>query len=153
MAKIALIGQIGGAPVQEATLSAPGIEVVLLSWGARLAGLHAPDRDGRLADIVLGHDRREDWQTHGAYVGATCGRYANRIAGGRFALDGRSIDLDRNEGANTLHGGVHGFDLKHWRIADHSDRHVTFAATSPDGEMGFPAGWRPPPPIGSGRAA
>lgn len=138
MAKIAPIGQIGGAPVQEVTLSSEGIEVVLLSWGARLARLWVPDRQGVMADIVLGHHSLEDWQTHGAYVGATCGRYANRIAGGRFALDGRSIGLDRNEGANTLHGGAQGFDLKHWRIADHSDRHVTFAATSPDGEMGFP---------------
>jgi aldose 1-epimerase len=138
MASIATIGQIGGTEVRQATLSAFGLTVVLLDWGARLAAFRVPDRDGRLADIVLGHDHLDDWQAHGAYVGATCGRYANRIAGGRFVLEGRSFLLDRNEGANTLHGGTRGFDLKHWQIASHSDRHVTFAALSPAGEMGFP---------------
>lgn len=138
MARIAGIGQIDGTDVHQATLEANGLRVVLLTWGARLAELWAPDAKGILADIVLGHDSLQVWQTHGAYLGATCGRYANRIAGGRLSLDGRTIQLDRNEGANTLHGGSRGFDRKHWQIADHSDAHVTFTTTSPDGEMGFP---------------
>ena len=139
MARIAPIGQIDGTEVRQATLTGPGgMQVVLLTWGARLAELWVPDRSGALADIVLGQDSLDDWQTHGTYLGATCGRYANRIAGGRFSLDGRPIQLDRNEGANSLHGGSGGFDLKHWQIADHSDSHVTFTATSPDGEMGYP---------------
>ena len=138
MARITTIGQIGGADVHQATLEANGLKVTLLTWGARLAELWVPDAKGILADIVLGHDTLDDWQTHGKYLGATCGRYANRIAGGRFTLDGRTIQLDRNEGANTLHGGSQGFDLKIWRIDSHSDTHVTFATTSPDGEMGFP---------------
>ncbi|MBN8629355.1 MAG: galactose mutarotase [Rhodobacterales bacterium] len=138
MARITSIGRIGGTDVHQATLEANGLRVVLLSWGARLAELWVPDSKGNLADIVLGHDNPQDWQTHGTYLGATCGRYANRIAGGRFQLDGRTVQLDRNEGANALHGGPHGFDRKHWQIADHSDTHVTFATTSPDGEMGYP---------------
>jgi aldose 1-epimerase len=139
MAGITTIGTIDGVEVRAATLTGPGgLRVRLMTWGARLAELWVPDRAGRLADIVLGHDSLGDWQTHGAYVGATCGRYANRIAGGRFTLDGRTIQLDRNEGENSLHGGSKGFDLKHWQIADHSDTHVTFTTTSPDGEMGFP---------------
>jgi len=139
MAEISTIGQIGDADVQQVTLTGPdGLRLVLLTWGARLAQLWVPDRSGVLADIVLGHDSLQDWQTHGSYVGATCGRYANRIAKGRFPLDGRSIQLDRNEGANHLHGGAAGLDRKHWQIESHSDDHVTFTTTSPDGEMGYP---------------
>lgn len=138
MARITSIGQIDGADIHQATLEANGLKVTLLTWGARLAGLWVPDAKGTLADIVLGHDTPEGWETHGTYLGATCGRYANRIAGGRFTLDGKTIHLDRNEGENTLHGGTHGFDRKCWTIESHSDTHVTFAATSPDGDMGFP---------------
>ena len=139
MADIAIIGQIGGIDVRSATLSGPGgLRVVLLTWGARLAELWVPDRNGVLADIVLGQDTLADWQTHGTYLGATCGRYANRIAGGRFSLDGRVVQVDQNEGAQHLHGGAAGFDLKIWEIDSHSDTHVTFAATSPAGEMGYP---------------
>ena len=138
MARITAIGQIDGAEVHQATLEANGLRVALLTWGARLAELWVPDATGTLADIVLGHDSAQDWQTHGTYLGATCGRYANRIAGGRFTLDGRTTQLDRNEGANTLHGGTHGFDRKHWTIDSHSDTHVTFTTSSPDSDMGFP---------------
>jgi aldose 1-epimerase len=139
MAAITTIGQIGGQDVRAVTLtSTGGPKAVVLNWGARLAELWVPDRTGALADIVLGCDSLDDWQAHGSYLGATCGRYANRIAGGRFTLDGRTVQVDRNEGANHLHGGRAGFDLKHWDIADHSDTHVTLTTTSPDGEMGYP---------------
>lgn len=139
MAEIAAIGQIDGADVHQATLTGPGgLRVIVLTCGARLTELWVPDAKGTLADIVLGQGNLDDWQTHGTYLGATCGRYANRIAGGRFTLDGRTVQLDRNEGDNTLHGGSNGFDRKHWTIDSHSDTHVTFATTSPDGEMGFP---------------
>ena len=136
MADVAVIGQIGGADVHQVTLSGPGgLRLALLTWGARLAELWVPDRAGVVADVVLGHDSLADWQAHGRYVGATCGRYANRIAGGRFMLDGHLVEVDRNEGANHLHGGAEGFDQKIWRIASQSDRHVTFETTSPSGEV------------------
>lgn len=100
MADIITIGQIGGADVHAATLSgAGGLRIKLLTFGARLAELWIPDRNGILADIVLGHDSLDDWQTYGSYIGATCGRYANRIADGRFTLDGRNMQVDQNEGA------------------------------------------------------
>jgi aldose 1-epimerase len=109
MADISLIGQIGGADVHAVTLTgAKGLKVMLLTFGARLAELWVPDRAGVLADIVLGHDTLEDWQTHGRYVGATRGRYANRTAGGAFVLDGRMVQVDRNEGANHRHGATDG---------------------------------------------
>jgi aldose 1-epimerase len=139
MATITTIGQIDSADVHQVTLSGPkGLRAELLTYGARLAELWVPDRTGTLADIVLGQDNLADWQTHGTYLGATCGRYANRIADGRFPLDGRTILLDQNEGAQHLHGGVAGFDSRIWQIESHSATHVTFALTSPDGEMGYP---------------
>lgn len=138
MTKITSIGQIGGLEVRAITLTGAGLRVKLLSLGARLAELWVPDANGVLADIVLGQDRLEDWLAHGAYVGATCGRYANRIAGGRFVLDGREVQVDQNEGAQHLHGGVAGFDRKVWAIDTHSADHVTFTTTSADGEMGYP---------------
>ena len=138
MARIEIIGEIGGAAVRQVTLDGAGLRVKLLSWGARLAELWVPDATGASADIVLGQDTLADWQTHGTYVGATCGRYANRIAGGRFNLDGRTVQVDCNEGANALHGGTEGFDLKLWDIENHSETHVTFACMSPAGDMGYP---------------
>lgn len=138
MAVITPIGQIGGHEVRAVTLEAGGLRARLFTWGARLAELWVPDAKGTLADIVLGCDSLPDWQTHGTYLGATCGRYANRIAEGRFTLDGRAVQVDQNEGATHLHGGRAGFDLKHWVIDSHSDTHVTFATTSPAGEMGYP---------------
>lgn len=138
MATITPIGRIDGTEVQAVTLAGGGLRVRLQTWGARLAELWVPDAKGQCADIVLGCDTLADWQAHGTYIGATCGRYANRIAGGRFGLDGRRVQVDQNEGANQLHGGTQGFDLKHWRIESHSEGHVTFATTSPDGDMGYP---------------
>lgn len=138
MARIIPIGQIDGQQVEQATLEANGLKLALLTWGARLAELWVPDAKGFPADIVLGQDNATDWETHGTYLGATCGRYGNRIAGGRFTLDGKTFQLDQNEGSKTLHGGTKGFDRKAWAIENHSDTHVSFALTSPDGDMGFP---------------
>ncbi len=141
MADISKVGEIGGVDVLAVTLTGNtgnGLRVKLLNHGARLAELWVADRAGTLADIVLGHDDLAAWETTGKYLGATCGRYANRIAGGRFELDGQTIQVDRNEGANHLHGGIAGFDTKVWEIEDHGADHVTFKMTSPDGEMGYP---------------
>jgi aldose 1-epimerase len=136
--KVASVGQVGGQDVHEIALDGAGLKLKLLTYGARLAELWVPDRDGVLADIVLGHDNLDDWQSHGSYVGATCGRYGNRISGGRFSLDGTAVQLDQNEGAQHLHGGSAGLDQTIWQIESHSDTHVTFAATSPAGHMGYP---------------
>ena len=129
MAVISTLGQIGGVDVFTAQLSgADGLRLTLLSSGARVAELWVPDRTGVLADIVLGHDSAADWEAFGGYLGATCGRYANRIAGGTFMLDGHAVQVDQNEGEQHLHGGVDGFHSKHWQIDSHSDTHVTFTA-------------------------
>lgn len=115
-----------------------GIELRLIALGARITGLMAPDRAGNFADVVLGHDRPEEYLTTGGHIGTTCGRYANRIARGRFSLDGRESVLAPNEGAHQLHGGRDGFDQKIWAVASQSPAHVTFTLHSPDGEMGYP---------------
>lgn len=112
---------------------------VVTAYGARLMQLWVPGRDRVLADIVLGHDDVQGYLDHpGTYFGATCGRYANRIAGGRFAWQGGVVQLDCNEGGNHLHGGAQGFDKKLWQVVQADARSVTFALHSPDGEMGFP---------------
>lgn len=131
-------GQIGDQTVQAVTLQSGALRARLITYGARLTELHVPDREGRLADIVLGHDTLADYQATKTYFGATAGRYANRIREGRFHLDGRDHQLDTNEGPNHLHGGREGIDRKVWTLADHASNWATLTAVSPDGEMGYP---------------
>jgi len=121
------------------TLATPGgLSVTLTPFGARLVKLFAPDRAGVLADVALGHDDLDTYRTEHGYLGATCGRYANRIAGGTFVLDGQRVVLDRNEGANQLHGGTRGFDKALWTVAEMAPDRVRFETYSPAGDMGFP---------------
>ncbi|MFN4153131.1 MAG: aldose epimerase family protein [Paracoccaceae bacterium] len=132
-------GQVDGVEVLAVTLGGgTGPRARVITYGARLAELWVPDRMGVMADIVLGHADAAGYVATKAYLGATCGRFSNRIAGGRFALDGRVVEVDRNEGEKSLHGGREGFDRKHWQIAEVSERSVTLVAESEDGEMGYP---------------
>lgn len=133
-----VFGYLGGTPVPEVTLAAGPLKARLIGYGARLVSLLVPDSAGRLADVVLGCDRLEDYAASDAYLGATCGRVANRIAGGRLRLNGTVHQLDCNEGGNHLHGGREGFDRKLWQIEDRTGSEVTFTALSEDGEMGYP---------------
>ncbi len=131
-----------GQPVEAVTLTnAHGMRVRVLSWGAILQAVEVPDRAGRSADIVLGYRDMTGYLRAPNYFGATVGRYANRIRGGRFAIDGTAHQLAINDKTNALHGGVHGFDKRLWRIVDVAGgptAHVTLAYTSPDGEEGYP---------------
>ncbi|OYW60674.1 MAG: hypothetical protein B7Z31_03845 [Rhodobacterales bacterium 12-65-15] len=121
------------------TLAAPGgLSLSLSRYGARLIRLYAPDRQGALADVVLGHDDMTEYGSDHGYLGATCGRFANRIAAGRFTLDGRAVQLDCNEGGNQLHGGTRGFDKAMWEVAGQGPDQVSFRHTSPEGDMGYP---------------
>jgi len=128
-----------GAPVERVRLrGADGFEVTIISYGAAVQALHVPDRDGKLADVVLGHDDLQPYLASRRYFGATVGRYANRIAGGAFTLDGQQYRLPVNDGPNSLHGGLHGFDRKNWTIEALGDASVTLSCISPDGEEGYP---------------
>lgn len=112
---------------------------VLTDFGARLVELWLPDRDGGLADVVLGHDAVQDYDTPASrYVGATCGRYGNRIARARFDLAGQTHLLDANESAHQLHGGQGGFDTRPWALTYHSPTSASFQLSSPHGDMGYP---------------
>ena len=121
------------------TISNDVCRVVLTDLGARLLELHVPDRDGALADVVLGRKAYDELPRDPYYFGVTAGRYANRIREGRFAIDGTEHAVTRNEGQNHVHGGDRGFDTYVWSTDLHPERDsVTFSRQSPDGEEGYP---------------
>src|SRR5205085_4781692 len=106
-----------------------------------ITSLTAPDRSHRTMNVVLGHDRLEPYLDNRPYFGAIVGRYANRIGGARFLLDGRQVQLRPNEGRNQLHGGVNGFHQQLWDATSPEDgeaERIVLARTSPDGEEGYP---------------
>jgi aldose 1-epimerase len=124
-------------------LVAGAVRVRLTDLGATLMRVDAPDRAGRSGNILLGHDSPADYPAGGApgghaYAGALCGRFANRIAGAGFDLDGRHVTLMANDGRHTLHGGPTGFDRAIWQVADLTGDAITFTHHSPDGDQGFP---------------
>jgi len=118
-----------------------GLKARLINYGAALIGFDAPDADGKFADIVLGFDTVEPYTGKSPYMGATVGRYANRIALGKFTLDGKEYPLATNNPPNHLHGGTVGYDKVMWHaepFRDDAGPHVRFTYTSPDGEEGYP---------------
>lgn len=116
-----------------------GIEVSVLAYGATLQEVVVPDRDGRPENVAVGFGTVAEYRAHAdAYFGATIGRYANRIADGRFTLDDQTYSLPRNDRRNCLHGGPCGFARRIWRRRAGDDRSVTLGYVSADGEMGFP---------------
>ena len=131
-----------GTPVEVITLSnARGISARILSYGATLQSLVAPDRNGNPADIVVGFDTAADYAAKQTYFGATIGRYANRIGGGRFTLDGVGYQLSTNDHGNSLHGGGQGFDRVNWQVnsvAGGPVASVVLGYRSPDGDSGYP---------------
>ena len=133
-----------GRPVELVTVAnAAGVELALLGYGAAVARLVTPDRDGKRANIALGFSSLAGYVEHtGHYFGATVGRYANRIAGGRFTLGGELVQLPTNDGRNSLHGGPNGFDRHAWDIvaslARPEEARVSFRRVSAGGEMGYP---------------
>jgi aldose 1-epimerase len=128
----------GGAAVTQFTLTnANGMAAKIIDFGGVITELHAPDRDGRLADVVLGFDTLEPYCTDSPYFGALIGRYGNRIARGRFTLDGAQVQLPVNNGNNHLHGGAGGFDRVLW-AATVDGASLRLAYRSVDGEMGYP---------------
>lgn len=118
--------------------NASGAKAVLTSVGAGLVALEAPDRDGKLADVVLGYADPESYFGDGPAAGKTPGRYANRIAGGRFVLEGETFSLPVNNGPNCCHSGPEGFHNRNWELLEATDSTARFQYRSPDGENGFP---------------
>jgi aldose 1-epimerase len=111
----------------------------LINYGARLVELHVPDAAGQPVDVVLGYDDMKGYELGSPYLGATCGRYGNRIRQGRFSIDEVEHRVVGNENGNHLHGGSRGFDQLVWSVeADGSTGTVTFSIESPDGDQGYP---------------
>jgi aldose 1-epimerase len=131
-----------GVVIEAVTLTNQhGISARVINYGATLQAMQAPDRTGRTADIVLGYDGLAAYVEKPNFFGVTVGRYANRIAGGRFSLDGKTYQLSLNDKTNSLHGGAKGFDKHVWRITgvrDGSVASVTMELISRAGDQGYP---------------
>lgn len=117
-----------------------GLEIAITNYGAKIVSILAPDKNGRPVDVVLGHDSIDDYvSSEEAYFGAVCGRYGNRIAKGKFTLDGVTFDkLAVNNGPNSLHGGLKGFNAVVWDAEQTGDQTLKLTYVSADGEEGFP---------------
>ncbi len=115
------------------------VEVVVISYGGIVTSIRTADRKGAMAGIVLGFDSLQDYFDHPSpFFGALIGRYANRIGGAKFKLDGEEYHLDKNDGANSLHGGSHGFDKVNWMSKQLADGGVEMSYVSKAGEGGYP---------------
>jgi aldose 1-epimerase len=116
-----------------------GMEVKITNYGAIVMSILAPDRQGKLDDVVLGFDTPEEYRSkkEHPYFGAVVGRYGNRIAKGQFTLEGKTYTLAKNNGPNALHGGLVGFDKKVWKGVQKGNK-VTLETVSADGEEGYP---------------
>jgi aldose 1-epimerase len=127
-----------GTPVHRWTLERAGVRVRVLSYGGIVQSVEVPDRDGHVADVVLGFADLDGYLAHPEpYLGALVGRYANRIAGGRFPLEGVTYSLAQNNAPNSLHGGERGFDKRVWDV-EPVEHGVRLSRVSAHGEEGFP---------------
>ena len=129
-----------GQPWQQVTLrNKAGMTVTVADWGATLLSAEVPLADGSLRHPLLGCAKLEDYARQAAFLGASVGRYANRIGNSRFPLDGQLVNVTpSNDAGHQLHGGPEGFDKRRWRIVRADEQEVLFALTSPDGDQGFP---------------
>lgn len=126
-----------GVAVPIYTLKSAELEVRVTAYGARLVSVKSADRNGKMADVVVGFDSLDGYLAGNPYFGAVVGRYGNRIGQGKFSIDGKQYQIPINDGANALHGGPAGFDGKVWQAAEVAGG-VEFTLVSPDGDMGFP---------------
>jgi len=135
-------GTANGQKVEAVTLTnGKGMRARVMTLGAALQSLSVPDKAGKAEDVVLGYDTAQEYLSRPNYFGASVGRYANRIAKGKFTLDGKSFSLPINDGPNTLHGGPQGFDKRFWKIdsvTSGPEAKVVLSYVSADGEEGFP---------------
>lgn len=133
-------GEVDGKPVTLYSLkNKNNVEVLMTNYGARVVGIKVPDRDGNLVDVVLGYDDADTYKENTtSFYGALIGRYGNRIAKGKFTLNGEEYQLEVNDGENSLHGGESGFYDKVWDVEHQDANTLTLSYLSPDGEGGYP---------------
>lgn len=127
----------GDAIDEFALQNAAGMEVKFITFGGIITSIRVPDRQGRFVNVALGFDRLAHYEAEQPYFGAITGRYANRIGGGAFSLDGVAYQLFKNDGGNSLHGGQVGFDKRVWNVRER-DGGVELVYHSPAGEEGYP---------------
>ena len=131
-----------GRPVDLYTLTnSQGLEVRAMTYGGIIVSLRVPDKSGNLGDVVLGHETLEGYLVNPPYLGVIVGRYANRIANATFTLDGVKYTLAKNDGPNSLHGGLNGFNKQVWEAKEFKNATgvgVAFSYLSKDGEEGYP---------------
>ncbi|MDR2532865.1 MAG: galactose mutarotase [Oscillospiraceae bacterium] len=133
-------GSHDGYAVKLFTLKNDNLTVRLTNFGAALVGIDVPDKNKVTADVVLGYDNLEGYVNGKSFQGAVIGRYANRVGGAAFILNGQKYRLSKNDGDNCLHGGTFGYNRRVWEYEpDEKKNSVTFLYRSPDGEEGFPA--------------
>ena len=132
--------EVDGKPVSLYTLKNGDLVMQVTNFGARVVSLWVPDRDGNYEDVELGYDNIRSYTDNPGerFLGAVVGPYANRIAGGRFVLDGKEYDLPKNDKGQTLHGGMKGVDMVVWDVVSVSDTSIVFSYLHPDGQDGFP---------------
>jgi aldose 1-epimerase len=138
MIKPAAFGNVPAGKARLFTLASRSLRVRITDFGARMVAIEVPDHDGVFADVLLGFDRAEDYVTAGGSFGAILGRVANRVADGRFVLDGVAHQLAVNDTGGTLHGGPGGFGQRLWLLERYDKMAVTLSLLSPDGDQGFP---------------
>jgi len=127
-----------GAAVPLYTLKSAHLEVRVTAWGAKLVSVRTPDKNGKVQDVVLGYNTADEYLADSkTFFGSIVGRYGNRIAGGKFTIDGKTFQVPLNDTTNALHGGPVGFDQYLW-TAKEVPNGVEFTHVSPDGDMGFP---------------
>lgn len=129
---------VEGGAIETVEIAHGRYRAQFLTLGAALRILEVPGRDGTPANVVLGYRDIEEYRGHPRFYGAVAGRYANRIGGATFSLDGQIFHLPKNDGENNLHSGPLGFDQVFWEVTAHDAASVTFATLSPAGTNGFP---------------
>lgn len=137
-----LFGTVDGKEIFLYTLkNSSGMDVKISNYGGVITQIKVPDRNKKFDDVVLGFDNLEGYQTNTSYFGALIGRYGNRVAHGRFQLDGKTYQIPTNDGPNSLHGGTTGFNKRIWDAKEINGKEgpaLELHYLSPDGEMGFP---------------
>jgi aldose 1-epimerase len=133
-------GNFEGQAITEYTLTnAKGMQLSIINYGGTITKLTAPDKNGTMGDVVLGYDSLSGFTQKGnPYFGALIGRYGNRIGKAQFSLDGKTYNLDKNDGVNSLHGGVKGYDKVVWTAEKQGDNALKLTYHSKDGEGGYP---------------
>ena len=134
-------GEVEGVPIDLYTLKSEAITVQVTNFGARVVSLYTKDKDGKWADIVVGHNNLQDYVTPPGerFLGATVGPVANRIGKATFQIEGEAWHTDANDnGVNTLHGGFKGIDMRPWKVEAVSSKSLTLSLECPNGQDGFP---------------